>query len=203
MGNTYFIHTEAKIDDAWRCIDGYYMHKPYGKDKEGLTLFTTYENGSRSSFGEAYEKLCEIGHEVKFSNLSKEVRKAHPGLKYLYDFCNNDEKKEESCYPVVELATFNAHVPKGYANHGIIHKDYIEQFECGDRDVLWEDESVDFGKLSDLEKQVYQYYEWDEYNNWQYHFKHLKNRIDATVEKYINNEWIFEHLEVRIVAFCL
>lgn len=202
MSNTYIIHTEMKLDDAWRCIDGLYMHKPYGKDKEELTLFSTYENGSRSSFGSTYDELRYIGRETKFSDLSKEVQEAHPSLKYKTNWYGKDTK-EEACWLTVPLDDFNNHIPRGYSKHGVIHKDHIADYESGEIDELYEDDNIDFSKLSDLEKQCYQYYEWDYKWSWQYWFKILKDKVDHTVNKYYNNEWLIDSHEVRLVVFCL
>ncbi len=202
MGNTYIIHTEMKIDDKWKCIDGWYMHKAYNKDEEELTLFATYENGPRSYFESTYDELRHIGRKVKFSDLSKEVQDAYQSLKYRENWFGEDTK-EEAYYTVVPLDDFCNHVPKGYSNHAVIHKNRIADYESGEIDELCEDDTIDFKNMSELEKQCYQYYEWDNHWDWRYWFKILKEKIDYTVNKYYNNEWLFDNNEVRIVVFCL
>lgn len=203
MGNTYLIYTEMMIDGKWRCIDGYYYHKPYGKNKERLRLMTTYENGSRSYFGETYQELKSIGDMIKFSDLSKEIQDEHPGLRYEYNIYGEENKDKEAYYVVVGYDDFNRKVPKNYSNHAIIHKDRIAAYENSEIDEIWQDEDIDYGKLSDLEKQCYQYYEWDSKWGWQYYFKHLKELVDFTINKYLINEFLFEEHKVRLVVFKL
>ena len=193
MSNTYLIYTEMLIDGEWRCIDGYRMHKSYGRDEEKMTLFCTYENGSRSSFGETYEELKCIGRKARLGDLSKEVQGGFSG--------DIDEDWFECV--VVPCDDFMSHVPEGYSYHAIIHKDQIADYESGEIDELWQDDGIDFSKMSDLEKQCYEYYEWDDHCSWQYWFKQLKEMIDFTVNKYYNNEWLLNGNEVRIVVFCL
>lgn len=202
MGNTYIVYTEALLDDKWRCIDGYYMHKPYGKDKEELRLFSTYENGSRSYFGETYTELEHIGKRALFTELSQEIQECYKELKYVSNWCGEDTD-EISTVVVVPYKTFDGHVPKGYSRHAIIHKDLIAAFESGDREEIWQDDEIDFNKLSDIEKQCYQYYEWDDPYGWEYNFKHLKKYVDHTINKYCNNEWLLDDPEIRLVVFCL
>lgn len=202
MGNTYLIYTEAKIDDKWRCIDGYYYHKPYGKSEEKLSLYCTYINGSRPYFGNTYDKLCEIGQKTKFSDLSQEIQNEHPNLKYEINWHGEDAKKE-AYYVTVDLQTFNDTVPAGFQNHAVIHKDTIELYKNGELDELYQDEELDFNKMTDLERECYVYYEWDDHYSWQYHFKELKDIINYTVIKFYHNEYMFDRYECRLVVFCL
>lgn len=202
MSNTYLIYTEMFIDGEWRCIDGSRMHKSYGRDEEKMTLFCTYENGSRSYFGSTYEELKTIGTRTNFTKLSKEIQAEHPKLKYWINWAG-DSTEEEASYITVSYEDFKAHVPNRYSRHAIIHKDRIADYESGEVDELWEDDEIDYSNLSDLQKQCYQYYEWDDRWSWQYWFKKLKDMVDYTVRKYSNNEWLIENNEVRIVVFCL
>ena len=201
MGNTYILHTEAKIDGEWRCIDGYYMLKRYDDNEEKLTLAHTYESGSRSYFGETYNKLSMIGKYILFSELSKEIQDEYPDFRYEENYSGESEEKE-AYYKVVSLQDFNACVPKGFSRHGIIHKDRIADFENHETDELW-DESEEIADIPEVARSVYQYYEWDDPYEWPAHFKELKKAIDETVNKYFDNACYFNEREVRIVVFML
>lgn len=202
MSNTYLIYTELFIDNEWRCVDGYRMHKTYGENEEKMSLFCTFENGSRSSFGGTYSELEVIGRQVLFSELSKEIQQEHPSLKFEHSW-TGEEIDTEAYYLTISYADFKAHVPTGMSRHAILHKDIIADYESGEIDEIWQDDDIDFSSLSDIEKQCYQYYEWDSHWSWQYWFKILLEKIDFTINKYINNEWIFDSPDARIVAFCL
>ena len=203
MGTTYIIYTEAFIDNEWRCIDGWYKTKPYGKSEEELHLMSTHENSSRSYFGDAYSELEAIGKSTKFSELSKEIQEENPDLRYKYNW-SGEKTEEESSYVTIDYLIFNNHVPKGFSNHGIIHKDKIAAFECGDIDGIWQDDEIDFSKLTELEMKCYEYYEWDHHWDWQYWFKKIKELVDFTVGKYRNNEWSwYDEQKIRLVVFAL
>ena len=202
MGDTYLIYTEMKIDGKWRCIDGYRYYKPYSKNEEKLALYCTYINGSRSYFGDTYDKLREIGSMTKFSDLSQEIQNEHPGLKYESNFYGEDTKNE-ACYVTVNLNTFYDMVPPGFQCHGVIHKDVLELYKTGEIDELYQDEDLDFNNMTDIEKQCYEYFEWDNKYSWFYYFKKLKDIVTNTVNKYYNNEFEFETNETRLVVFCL
>ena len=200
MGNTYFIHTEAKLNGSWKCIDGYYMIKHYGEDKERLTLSSTYENYSRSYFGSTYEKLQEIGNRVAFSELSTEVQSAHNGLRFVNNLFG-ENKEEESYVVVVKYNELKAHIPNGSQYHGVIHKNLIFEYEHGEIEDLFEDDEIDFSSLSDEEKKAYQYYEWDDVYDWPNGIKQIMKFVDITIEKYMMNAYEYDTPDVRIVCF--
>ena len=200
MGNSFIIHTEAKIEDEWRCIDGYYRIKAYPSDEEKLKLAVTYENGSRSLFGSAYDKLYIIGETVPFSALSKEIQEEYKECRYAENYIG-EATQEEASYPVISLPRFYSYVPKGFSHHGIVHKDRVASFENGEIEELW-DESEELKGLPDISKDTYQYYEWDDLYDWPFYFKELKTRISENVSKYFDNAWYCnDDVEMRIVVF--
>lgn len=202
MGNTYVIYTEANIDGKWRCIDGFYYHKPYGEIEEKLCLMATYINGSRSYFGETYDELRHIGRSTPFTDLSPEIQEHEKGAKYSESFFGNDsDDKKIASYITVPLKDFLDHTPKGFQYHGIYHKNTIAMYENGEIEDLWQDEEIDYSNLSKKEKKCYDYKEWDDPCGWQYNFKKLKERIIHTINKYECNEWCIDSPEYRIVVF--
>ena len=202
MSSTYYIYTEAKIRNKWRCIDGTYFYVPYGKTEEKTALMATYINGSRSYFEETYEEICRIGNMIPFTELSPEVQAEHPGAKHVEYFLSGKDSDEITTWPVVDWNVFKNHVPKGYQYHGVYHKNSIEAFNNGEIKDLWEDESVDLSKLTDIERQCYEYKEWDSEYSWQHGFKEIKDYVGDTIRKFLINDWSVENLEYRIVAFC-
>lgn len=202
MGNTYLIHTEAKVNDCWRCIDGLYMHKHHGESEERLDLYCTYINGSRSYFGETYDQLRYIGNFTKFSDLSKEVQEHYPSLRCELSW-DGSNKDEEANYVTVPWKTFVDNVPKGYQYHGILHKNTIFSYENGDISELYLPDEINLSSMTDLERQCYQYYEWDDEYGWPKYFKIVKEFAEVTINKYLKNTWELNELEFRLVVFCL
>ena len=201
MGTFYNIYVEAYVNNKWRCIDGYYPHKPYGKDEYTQRLYSLYENGSRSYFGDTYLKLREIGNLTKFSDLSEEIQNFCPELKYEYYWGDEaDKDREEACYTTVPVKVFQNAVPKGFSNHGVIHKDYISAYETHEMDEIWEDDKVDWDEIPEIKKQCYQYYEWDNRYEWQYYFKHINEFVNHEIMKYKNNEWTVDDPDFRLVV---
>ena len=68
MSTTYLLYTEAKVDGKWYTISGTVPRiiEENGAVSVKEKLSTTYESGSRSYFGETYNKLFEIGRYGKF-----------------------------------------------------------------------------------------------------------------------------------------
>lgn len=201
MGALYLIYTEARIDDEWVCIDGYYETKSIRTGDKHLSLAATYENGSRSCFGSTYDELRHIGEYELFSNLSSEIKKQHSGLKYKYDLYMKQTDEEES-YLVIPYNLFLEKCPNVFSKHGIIHKDTIFAFEHGEIDDLYTDDEIDFSKMTELERQVYRYYEWDDLYDWPHFFKEIKKCVEHTIDKYMMNSWaLIDRPEVRLVCF--
>ena len=191
MSTTYLIYTEAKLNDEWRCIDGYCWFSSSKDKAEEKHLLTTYESGSRSYFGDTYDKLRHIGFWKPYSELSKEVREAHPRAEYECSFTTDDNKKEEAVYLTVPIKDFDAAVPDGFQYHGVFHKDSIYLYEKGEIEELYTDDSVNLKKLPKEERKCYQYYEYDSVFDWPYWFKILKRIKDETVGKYFRNNYTY------------
>ena len=203
MGCTYLLYLEGKVDGKWKCLNGWYREVPYGQKKAKLMPSHLYWSESRSSFGETYEKLSEIGRFVPFSKLSPEVRKAHPDFKFKWDWMKNEETREEETYLVVPLEAFRATVPKGFENHGVYHKDMLERFDAYETDELWNEEEPDLSSMDPEERKCWEYREWDDRDGWRRWFKKLNERVDAVLEQRSIDTWDDPPTETRIVAFCL
>ncbi len=149
MSTSYFLYTEAFIDDKWVCINP-------GFDKEGKRrLAMTYESGSRSYFGQTADKIEEIGGRLRFDDLSAE-------LQARYENCRDDEFIRILS---AEVDAMRGCLPSGQAHeyHGIVLKDAVFAYESGDAEDLYESITPEeYAKLDEVGKQLYQYYEWDD-----------------------------------------
>ena len=108
MSTSYFLYTEAYIDNKWVCINPTF-------EKEGKQrLAMTYESGSRSYFGQTADKIEEIGGRLRFDNLSTE-------LQARYENCRDDEFIRILS---AEVDAMRNCLPFGQAHeyHGIVQK---------------------------------------------------------------------------------
>lgn len=173
MSTSYFLYTEAYIDDKWVCINP-------GFDKEGeRRLAMTYESGSRSYFGQTADKIEEIGGRLRFEGLSAE-------LQGRYERCRNDEFVRILS---AKVDAMRGCLPSGQAHeyHGIVLKDAVFAYESGDIEDLYESITPDeYAKLDDVGKQLYQYYEWDDPMGWFVHFKEILEHVHWQIHDWQN-----------------
>lgn len=164
MSTSYFLYTEAYIDNKWVCINP-------GFDKEGKRrLAMTYESGSRSYFGQTADKIEEIGERLRFEDLSAE-------LQARYETCRDDEFVRILS---AEVNIMRGCLPPGQAHehHGIVLKDSVFAYESDDVEDLYESITPEeYAKLDDVGKQFYQYYEWDDPMGWFVHFKEILEHV--------------------------
>ena len=164
MSTSYFLYTEAFIDDKWVCINPSF-------EKEGKRyLAMTYESGSRSYFSQTADKIEEIGVRLRFEDLSAE-------LQGRYKSCWNDELVRILS---AEVDTMRGCIPSGQAHeyHGIVLKDSVFAYESGDIEDLYKSITPEeYAKLDDIGKQLYQYYEWDDPMGCFVHFKDILQHV--------------------------
>lgn len=187
MSTSYFLYTEAFIDDKWVCINP-------GFDKEGKRrLAMTYESGSRSYFGQTADKIEEIGGKLRFDDLSAELQE-------YYESCRNDEFVRILS---AEVDAMRSCTPSGQAHeyHGIVLKNAVFAYESGDVEDLYESITPEeYAKLDDVGKQLYQYYEWDDPMGWFVHFKEILEHVHWQIHDW-QNVYVDEAIsKCRVVA---
>lgn len=164
MSTSYFLYTEAYVDNKWVCINP-------GFDMDGKRrLAMTYESGSRSYFGQTADKFEEIGEALRFEDLSAE-------LQGRYERCRNDEFVRILS---AEVDAMRGCMPSGQAHeyHGIVLKDAVFAYESGNVEDLYEAITPEeYAKLDDVGKQLYQYYEWDDPIGWFVYFKEILEHV--------------------------
>ena len=173
MSTSYYLYTEAFIDNQWVCINPTF-------EKEGKRrLAMTYENGSRSYFGQTADKIEEIGSPLQFKNMS-------PQLQERYENCRDSEYVRILS---AEVDAMRNCLPTGQAHefHGIVRKDSVFAYESGDIEEFYEAITPEqYAKLDDVGKQVYQYYEWDDPMGWFVHFKEILEHVDWQIYDWQN-----------------
>ncbi len=215
MSTTYLLYTEAKINDVWVCVCPYVRYKKNGKEKESMV--TTYESGSRSYFGNTYDKLRELNIGIHFpEDLSPELKK------HFYDdvLAQADKEKNEYYNPentiqyykqvivCVPLNTMQNALPAlselRYQHCGLFHKDDVYRYETGETEYIEPVKHTKYAKLDEKEKKAYIYYEYDDPMDWPYYFKKIIQLAHQDVGRYIDAtaNW-GEDPEIRIIAFAL
>lgn len=164
MSTSYFLYTEAYIEEKWVCINPSFERD--GKRR----LAMTYESGSRSYFGQTADKIEEIGGRLRFDDLSAE-------LQVRYENCRDNEFIRILS---AEVDFMRGCLPSGKAreHHGIVLKDAVFAYESGDTEELYESITPEeYAKLDEVGKQLYQYYEWDDPMGWFVHFKEILKHV--------------------------
>ncbi|MBO2526840.1 MAG: hypothetical protein CW335_01465 [Clostridiales bacterium] len=173
MSTSYFLYTEAYIDNKWVCINPTF-------EKEGKRrLAKTYESGSRSYFSQTADKIEEIGRRLRFDDLSAE-------LQARYETCRDDEFVRILS---AEVNIMRGCLPPGQAHehHGIVLKDSVFAYESGDVEDLYElITPEEYAKLDEVGKQLYQYYEWDDPMGWFVHFKEILEHLHWQIHDWQN-----------------
>ena len=193
MGATYLIYTEMLIDGVWHCINP--LIKRYDKkaDQDDYALSYTYWSGSRSGFGNTATYLRQIARQFKVAELSPELQQ---------------EFKEDSDYAGQYLISYDdlvGLIPNDMEHqyHGLMHKDDIFRFKT-EVDV-WNYDAItreEFKELPEEMRQLYQYYEWDDPDDWFYHVKNIIKNIKAQLYFFdAVNYLLYESCEKRIVFF--
>ena len=173
MSMSYFLYTEALIDDKWFCINPAF-------EKEGKRrIAMTYESGSRSYFGQTADKIEEIGGALRFEDLSAELQER-------YESCKDSEYVR---IMAAEVDAMRGCLPSRQVHefHGIVRKDSVFAYESGDIEEPYEAVTPEqYAKLDYVEKQLYQYYEWDDPMGWFVHFKEILEHVDWQIHDWQN-----------------
>lgn len=193
MSTYYNIYTEANINGKWICIDGMVPKLEYDYEKHERNenkieykLEYTYWNGSRSYFGDTYDRLRDWGKRTSFSDLSKELQDEWKGAIEIEADGGYVDKPI-----VVDYSRIESSVDfKKFDYHRVVRKDQIFRYESGEDEDIWIEE-IDMGNLSEEQKKEFQYYEWDDPMGANAHLKVIKERAFNEICRFesINSIW--------------
>lgn len=210
MGADYYIYTEVKINDKWISIDPLVpklvdtrkswreSHKYNGEVEYEHQL--TYWNGSRSYFGETFDKLGEIGYTINFADLSDEVKEHWAGT---VEAEANGERMYAPPPVCVDYEKFKRYVDVNrFDYHRLVHKDQWTLYKAGEIEDLYGVDHDAFVELTPEERQCYEYHEWDEPMGWNTYFKHILKCVEKRIIDFedVNNIWGDSNMQYRIVA---
>ena len=199
MSTYYGICTEVKIGDTWHCIDPLTLRIDTKSEENQYSLSRTYENGSRSYFGKAAEKLEGLSVNFRFKDLSEEFRKICEGWTAKPE---DLPKYVERCCYVIPLDAVKDAVESfpGKTNHGLVHKDCIAEYEAGETSEIYNEISPQvYSELEPEAKKVYQYYEWDDPMHWLPYLRTILKSAVYRISMFQNDNYIEETLKARLV----
>ena len=181
MGVHYSVYAEVRIGCKW------YNLNPLFQRENGQLDICPILHG-RSWLKDAYEMLEEMGYAYgRPDNLSKEVRQV---FKYSDDEPYAPDLHINTYKDFYDRAMFlvnygksvksmvKAHKPTRY--QGYVSKVAIAAYEIDEYDTInnWLTEE-EYKVLSERQKRMYTYYEWDEPDDWYKVFNMLVRKVDC------------------------
>ena len=190
MSTSYFVYTEIKHNGKWICLNN--KIKNIKDEKEKLSV--TYYSGSRSYFGETYNKLEAMGDKISKKELSDELREMY-----------GDEKDEFEDYPVVvDFEKMKKCIPERnlYERHGYVHKNMVANYLLKEQEDIceWLD-LEEYNNLSDADKKFYEYFEWNDEQGWFKYFKKIIEHVNWQLYEWQDVNLLEEVDKVRLVVF--
>ncbi len=190
MSTSYYIYTEIKYNGKWICLNNK-IKKVKGEKEE---MAVTYYSGSRSYFGETYNKLEAMGDKISKKELSNELREMY-----------GNEKDEFEDYPVVvDFEKMKKCIPKRdlYEHHGYVYKDMVASYLLKEQEDIYEWLDLEeYNKLSDDDKKFYEYFEWNDEQGWFKYFKKIIEHVNWQLYEWQDVNHLEEVDKVRLVVF--
>ena len=188
MGTWYDIYTIADIKGKKRCLDCYVMDIK----KNELHLYPTYSNGSRSYFGEAFEKLEEIGRFIFVNEIPEEILK-------IYTHITEDEQYYYKPF-VVNLSTLSSNIPDRYEHTVIAHKDDIFKYEYDGMEWIEGISPAEYSQLDETAKKLYEIYQYDDDMGWLKYFKILREKANGVINRFCDENYIFDDIDAQLLV---
>ena len=199
MSTYYNIHTEVRADGVWHCVDPLILHLKTDRREQQYELVPTCENGSRSYFGQAADKLESLADRFCFDDLSEELKAYFMKWQLPPEKIPNAVSGCAYNIPVDKIRAVVQSV-KGKTRHGLAHKDSVIAFESGEADDVYNlIDPEDYSKLDEEAKKVYQYYEWDDPMEWVYQFRRLMKCIDWNLAAFEDINFSKKITDARII----
>ena len=215
MSVYYNFYTEAFLKDEWHCIDPVGLYVRFNGEIH-QELYSTFWNGSRSYFGEAWDRLRENAGAIRFSETSPEFQKhILDSLEDSYAWAEEDEEAHvvhrqeliqfmDKNLLTIPYKVFIDMLPDEHEHtyHGVYHKDAITAFNNGELEDLYERElsTEEYAKLDGDMRKVYAYFEWDDPMSWITGLRRLAEHVTFRVRDFTRENYE-EPGQVRIVMY--
>lgn len=199
MGCEYFVYAEGKDknSDEWLLLDGYYKNLKSGE----FELCPAYSCYSRSSFGEAYDELYRQSYRIVERELSKGLQDKFKADDERYSDSDFENwKRDLIAYDFRNM--LNLIGENRFTHHGFIHKDVWQEYLTDGLWDLYEDEEESFlGYTPEERKKLFEYHEWDNYDDWLYHFKLIKDGVLKHESDFLTVNYMANIDDIRIIIY--
>ena len=172
MGADYYFYLEVKINDRW-VLTNKKVRARARDNVKGSVVIPSYWCGSRTYFGEAWDKLRDIGGAINVGGISKDLRI------YLQKVYMNDFRSVEIIsVPFSEIKKELG--DKKYDRVGFVKKS----------DLLSEEEIFEWLQVEEYEeldsevKKAYEYHEWVDPYGWLRFFKMLVEHLEPDIDEF-------------------
>ena len=191
MGADYYIYTEYKDkkSNRWKPLNGQFFDEKLGAYKLG----PTYVNGSRTYFARTYDFLRSAGYVVDIKDVSPEILESE-----------NWVSSENTIIAASLTSLKNALQPIANRKEccGYVNKSVIWDHVANGSEIDEWLTAQEYNELSDAEKKIYEFLEWDDSTSWPIHVRDIVNLVVA--QKHFYYEINYDDLndeEIRIVCF--
>ena len=198
MSTYYEVFLEANVNNEWKVVS------PFVKKIADNTLdLIPVCFGSKSWYGEMYQRFREIGYNLDYCELSKDIKNWYKSQ------TNYEPRYGENIQAVkCDLIDFYREIPMEqiYEYHGFVHKDIISAYKlkniCEISDYL---DAEEYDSLSNQSKVLYEYFEWDDSQGWFSKFKEIYPIVKYLTNQYCELNDIYDQSQIkfRLVCFTL
>lgn len=201
MSTYYEVFVEANINGKWMMVNPFIK-----RNKDSEPKLVPVCAGSKSWYGDMYNKIREIGKPIDYKKISSELRDWY---KKLDEDINEEELEEEFEYfsaVTCTISQFFNTIPKEkiYENHGFVHKNIVAEYKLGNTYEIYDYlDAKEYDKLSSKTKQLYEYFEWDDDESWFTRFKEMSPIISYFIEEYCEINEIYDSSEINFRLVCV
>lgn len=200
MSTYYYVYLEAEIDNEWKLI----CPKIQTKNKDSISPIIY---GSRSWFSAMNEKLLDLGGRINFCNLSPELKNVINTE--LIDSEPLDLEDKPSWFYAVQCninSFFNA-IPNDCCKeyHGYVDKNSIMAYKLDGEEIYSWLDIEEYRDLSEKEKLMFEYFEWNSFDSWLSKFLQMKPIINWVIDSYCDANEIYDkdNIKFRLISIML
>lgn len=189
MGMSYFIFMEIFIDGKWVCMNH------YRKNDSEEELVPVFESGSRSYFGNAFEKMQAVSdRDFCYNSLSQEIK----------EFIHMDGNGIPDGFSIyaVPIDILKENIPSGslHDNNYYVLKNDVFNHEADGDEIDSFLTLEEYRLLDEEEKKSYQFYEWDDEYGYVYYFRKILEHAKWICWEYSYVNYSTDTNPIRFIA---
>ena len=192
MSTYYPIYAEAYVNNKWVLMNPQMYNIESGEYKVALIA-----NPCGSYFGEAWNKIRELGSPVKRNEVSD-------GLKLILDEYPDDD-------PCIQIEPWSISADElkvdGFAHAGYVSHEQLNAFKNGEVEAIYPVEMEDViecgisGPAGEIFDRLFKFHEWNNPDDWQSVFTWLYEKVNVLTEIFMDENGLWEKPPVRIITY--